>query len=401
MCDEEKDSEAAKDAAEALVIMNSPQSTVVGKESPGIGQQGLEFVAVTKDKQTPVQRKRAKWAQKERREELNRERYEAEKQRQQKVLARQQNNAKINRQRQEAMRRLRRQKYKEQIRKRESDESKKAELERERTQRAEQAAARRRLERRKDMPRRLLAVLHRQSAGHELKIKSLMRGEPLFSLENPATEELIVQFCVEHLHRLQPKKWLNQEIIDWYICIIISESASPCLFLGAEFHRQLQTHGPKFVVDFHRPVTLRGVCEGKQFCALEGTGLILAPANPNRNHWVLIAIFPELRKVCCYDSLSPGPTGSSECRSIVDGLMEWVALHEKRRSGTMKGWISEMVQGLPRQQNTWDCGVHVCDFARMLALGPSEVPLCVDSETANAFRARLLVYALESALVSY
>ena len=245
-------------------------------------------------------------------------------------------------------------------------------------------------------------VLQKQSVPHDMKVESLVRGDPLFVVENDATAELVVQFTVDHLSRLQPGRWLNQEIIDWYFCVLTS-GTTMYLSMGAEFHRQLlmKHQGPKFVVDFHRPATMRGVQGGEWFCALEGRRVILAPANPDGNHWVLIAIFPQQRRICCYDSMSPGPEGSPACRKIVKKMLAWVALHEERRSGTMDGWTGEMVQGLPRQQNTWDCGIHVCDFARMLTLDPPGEVVCKDEEAASRFRARLLVYALETALISY
>ena len=381
--------------------MQSPTSRVREKEQPEPEHEGVELLSVTVDKRNEAEQKAEKWAQKERRESLNRARHEAAKQRQ-RIRGKQVSQA-VDPDRQEAIRKFRRLKYKEQMKKREADDNERAKLLQERAQKAEQAAVRRRLERRRTLPSRLLSLSHREAGEHELKIESLLRGEPLFSLENAATKEPMVQFSVDHLARLQPGRWLNQEIIDWYICVVTSRDTAACLFLGAEFLRQLmmKNQGPAFVVDFHRPVALRGVVGGERYCALEGARLILAPANPNANHWVLIAIFPDQRKISCCDSLSPGPKGSVECRKIARGVMEWVALHEKRRMGTMEGWVTEMVQSLPRQRNTWDCGVHVCDFARMLTVGPHEGASCNDEKATNAFRARLLVYALETALIAF
>ena len=56
--------------------------------------------------------------------------------------------------------------------------------------------------------------------------------------------------------------------------------------------------------------------------------------------------------------------------------MEWIALQEKRRFGSIDGWSYEFVQGLPRQQNMSDCGVRVCDYARMIVAGNPAEPLC-------------------------
>ena len=334
---------------------------------------------------------------------MNRERHKAWKEKKETTAQKRRNATPLDQDRQEAMNKHRRMKYREQLKKKEAQAATRAKLEAERAEKAERAAVRRRLERRHNLPDRLLSVLERQRASHDLKVQSLVRGDPLFVVESDTTGELVVQFSLDHLPRLQPGRWFNQEIIDWYICVFASKRPW-CLSLGAESHRQLLIphQGPEFVADFHRPPSLRGVGEGEGFCALEGTRVILAPANPDGNHWVLVAIFPGQRRVCCYDSLSPGPKGSVACQTIVKGIMKWVALQEERRSGTMDGWRHEMVQGLPRQKNTWDCGVHVCDFARQLTMDPpGEHLLCTDEPATNTFRARLLVYALETALISY
>ena len=390
------------------MTLNSPASELRERKQTRTSGSPLaldvQFVSVNADTRSEVKRKKDKWARKERQETANQSRYEVDKDRVQRTIQkRAQASTLRDRQRQEAMRRLRRLKYKERVKKREADETEKAKLEAERIQKAERATKKRRLERRKTLASRLATVLQRESVSHEMKIESLVRGDPLFAMENSATGELVVQFSIDNLQRLQPGRWFNQEIVDWYLCVLTSDSKTS-MSLGAEFHRQLlaKHQGPEFVADFHRPMALRGVREGERFCALEGMRVIFAPANPNGNHWVLMAIFPDQRKICCFDSLSPGPKGSSACQRIMKGIWGWVALHEKRRSGTMNGWSREMVQGLPRQTNTWNCGVHTCDFARMLSLDqPAGEPICTDEDSANMFRARLLVYALETALISY
>ena len=392
---------AAEDAAEALLTMNSPASGVRKEVTPSVPE-GVQIVSLTVDERNETERKEEKWALKDRREEANRNRHQREKIQAQRTLEKRASRTTREEQKLKAMNRLRRLKYKERMEKREADENERAKVHKDKARKAEQAAVKRRADRRKNMVARLSSVLEQQSAAHDLKIESLVRGDPLFTVENKATDEMIVQFSLDHLPRLQPRRWLNQEIVDWYLCMLTSGNEE-CLTLGAEFHRQLlmKNQGPEFVVDFHRPAALRGVQDGERFCALEGLRVILAPANPDGNHWVLIAIFPEQRKVSCYDSLSPGPKGTAACRKIVKGILSWVALHEMRRSGSIDGWTHEMVQGLPRQKNTWDCGIHVCDFARMLTREPPGTPLCTDEVAANTFRARLLVYALETALISY
>ena len=394
--------EEEKDAAETLVILNSPASEFGGRVPAHSPQKGVQLVSVGKDTRDDATRKAEAWARMERQETLNRARYDREKIRAQLLKEKQASSRMKDRERQEAVRRLKRMKYRERIKKREADQVQKAKLELERAQKSQQAAARRRVERRKTLVSRLSTVLDAQSVSHDKKIESLTRGDPLFTVENSAIEEIYVQFTLDHLTRLQPGRWLNQEIIDWYLSVLTSDSRT-CVSLGAEFHRQLlmKHQGPRFVIDFHRPVALRGVEEGERFCALEGPRVILVPANPDGNHWVLIAIFTQKRTVCCYDSLSPGPKGTLACRRIIKRIMSWIALHEKRRSGTMDGWTHEMVQGLPRQENTWDCGVHTCDFARMVSFDPPKDPVCTSDERTNQFRARLLVYALETALISY
>ena len=269
-----KATKAAKDAAEVLVAMNSPGSGLREPQPSSKPPEGeVEIVATAVGGRSGAERRDDDaWALKERREADNRINHENAKKRAERTQERQRSRGHISSQRQEALLRMRRLKYKEQIAKREANEKEKTKLREERALKAHQAAERRRVERRRSLLGRFSGIAREQSASHDLKVASLLRGDPLFSIENTSTQEVIVQFSLDYLPRLQVGRWFNQEIIDWYMCIVTSQYRSDCLYLGAEFHRQLLTRhkGPYYVADFHRPPSLRGVREGQGYCALEG-----------------------------------------------------------------------------------------------------------------------------------
>ena len=307
----------------------------------------------------------------------------------------------------EAVNKRRRERYRRLVEKRENDATEKRKLLLERESKAAKATRQRADTRRNELPRALAALAKTKRLTHSMKVESLARGDPLVVAENPRTREQSVQITLDHLPRLQSGKWLNQTLIDWYLFFVTSDKPD-CLPLGTDFSRRLMADpnlgaGPMSVIDHHRPTDMRGVLRGDDFCALENPRVIVAPVNVEGNHWALVAIFPKDRNIRFYDSLASGPVGSSSSRAIMRQFFEWVMLHEQRRGGTMYGWEPVYVQGLPRQTNSWDCGVHVCDYVQMLAsTGTDESKLlCTDEKEADKFRAKMLVYVLETTLLSY
>lgn len=408
-------------AAEALTMMNSSEEgdastrgkagSVAGdvprkrrEEKATENDSDIEIMPVAEYVASEEEAKRRALAVEARRIEKNRAADEKRQERERRAalrLAR----PKVEKSKLDATNKARREKYRQLVRRREADEVEKQKLAFERAEKAAKSARDRVASRRRDIPRELSAIARTKRTSHSMKIDSLARGNPLLVVENPRTKDICVQLTLDHLPRLGHGQWLNQTIIDWYLCFVSYQQPN-CTVLGTDFYRLMSDKtkgdGPKFVIDHHRPLNMRGVLRGEDFCALERTRVIIVPVNVNGDHWVLVAIFPAERQVRYYDSLTPGPAGTSSSRKVVRRFMRWVELHEERRNGTMRDWEPVYVQGLSRQTNSWDCGVYVCDYAETIASGQDETKLfCTSEEQADRYRARLLIYILEASLLSY
>ena len=81
-------------------------------------------------------------------------------------------------------------------------------------------------------------------------------------------------------------------------------------------------------------------------------------------HWILGVIVPLQRTVYLLDSLSMGKP--REARLLAAYMRrEMEARHEDGRSWKIEIWN----RPLPQQNNGFDCGVYVCEFARRIAAG--------------------------------
>lgn len=409
------DDSAVTAAAQALTMMSSsdegdkptpavgspqkePEDDDKGKETAVLGD--IQVVSVSKEVRSNEELAQEAQVLEERRTKRNRERDEKEKERRIRALRR----PKMDKNKVEAINKARREKYREQIRRREADEAEKEKLGFDRERKAAKSARDRADTRRRELPMELNALIRRKKIVHSLKRASLVRGDPLVVLENPRTREISVQVSVDHLPRLMAGQWLNQTIIDWFVCLATSDKPQ-FLPMGTDFYRLMSDSkkgGPRSVIDHHRRMEKRGVPNGDDFCALESATVVLAPVNVDENHWVLVVVNTKERSIQYYDSLGPGPTGTSSARRIIRNFWDWVELQERRRNGTMDNWEPVYVQGLPRRTNTYDCGVHVCDFVQMIVSGGDISTLtCTDEKGANEFRAGLLIHMLEAALLSY
>ena len=153
----EPTSTPAEDAAETLASLQKTSSRAPDRDaSDSPEDKDVHVVSTGIDTRSEAERGTEEWALKERREALNRARYEKGKARAQRVLERRATATSLRqRNKDEAVRKMKRLKYKERMKRREADAAEKAKVEAEKARKAEQASTRRRLERRKNLVSRV------------------------------------------------------------------------------------------------------------------------------------------------------------------------------------------------------------------------------------------------------
>ena len=92
--------------------------------------------------------------------------------------------------------------------------------------------------------------------------------------------------------------------------------------------------------------------------------VILIPVIVNKSHWVLVSVFPSKKTIIFYDSMYG-------CGFEV--LMKILQIFEKRfqkETGHLPigdEWSLKDERSIPRQSNSFDCGVLVCQMAERLS----------------------------------
>lgn len=92
----------------------------------------------------------------------------------------------------------------------------------------------------------------------------------------------------------------------------------------------------------------------KKFDALEKEKLIF-PINISNSHWTLAVVYMQRKRIVYYDSMS----GSG--KTYLQGLLRWVvdeAMAKKNITVDPTEWTTERANGIPQQQNGFDCGVR-------------------------------------------
>ena len=269
---------------------------------------------------------------------------------------------------------------------------------------AERSRMRRVLERRSSLAAKLLLGMEEKPCAlREKKIESLANGSPLFCTYNPATNSADSQMKVSDLGCLLPGKWITDNVIDWFVAAIVSVYRDECFLYATHFSNVILLSkktgtsslrsgggGSRGAVGFMAKPALE----------MAGRKLLLFPTNVNGNHWILGAIVVGRKEVIVLDSLYVSG-GTKSSRKLGDALLRWVYEHERQASRSTKEWKVVHATDIPRQSNSDDCGVHVCDNARVLVsgLGPTPVThMCTSEESTTRFRYRLLVYSLETAI---
>ncbi len=180
------------------------------------------------------------------------------------------------------------------------------------------------------------------------------------------SEELRVSGCCDlvrvlrksSLERLQNQTaWLDAEIIQAYVDILnkneqIRNTEHPCWVFDSYFLTHLIKDTGidlSMVKRFHKKVT---VTNGNIF----GLEMLLIVVHRDSNHWALLVIFFEEKKVRYYDSMN------KDGRRYFDPIMAFLGAESDRQDlkFSKDSWLFENFKEAPQQSNSWDCGVFVC-----------------------------------------
>ena len=102
-------------------------------------------------------------------------------------------------------------------------------------------------------------------------------------------------------------------------------------------------------------------------------------------HWSMVAVYVRKKQLKYYDSLS---SGAESCLQI---LMEYLKLeHQMKKNSPLDAtnWSQVIERALPRQLNSYDCGVFCCKYGDFIA---TKSPLHFQQSDIPYFR-KLMIY---------
>ncbi|KAJ1518965.1 hypothetical protein ONE63_011419 [Megalurothrips usitatus] len=94
--------------------------------------------------------------------------------------------------------------------------------------------------------------------------------------------------------------------------------------------------------------------------------LIIIPVH-RPGHWSLVIVSVPEKTITCFNSLGPS-TVDQTCADIIMKYLTYEAKARGRSLNTQE-WKTEMAKNVTMQNNSIDCGVFVCYYARMVSEG--------------------------------
>jgi sentrin-specific protease 1 len=93
----------------------------------------------------------------------------------------------------------------------------------------------------------------------------------------------------------------------------------------------------------------------------------MAPIHQNSSHWWLLVYIHASRTFYCLDSQQDALMHREKIRLLSQFLREE---HQRRYNETVPGKFEiKQVEGIPKQNNGYDCGVFVCQYAEHISRG--------------------------------
>lgn len=174
------------------------------------------------------------------------------------------------------------------------------------------------------------------------------------------TETLVNNFddaiSVADLKTLSNSEWLNNNIINFYMSLIVKRSEREQLpkvyFMNTFFYPKLKKDGYNSIKRWTKMVDIFVY------------DLVIVPIFLSA-HWSLAIINFQDKSIRLYDSMSL--TSNKKCLDLLKEYLNKESLDKKQKPYDASDWKLESVKNIPQQQNLNDCGVFVCTFAEYLA----------------------------------
>ncbi|NWW42236.1 SENP2 protease, partial [Pedionomus torquatus] len=157
----------------------------------------------------------------------------------------------------------------------------------------------------------------------------------------------------EDIHTLRNQSWLNDQIVNFYMCLVMERSKKegyPAVHaFSTFFYPKLSSGGYRAVARWTKHVDIFKY------------DIILVPVH-QKMHWTLVVMDFRENTVKHFDSM--GQKGDKICRTLLKYLQEESCDKRNMRMDLSEWTIHSMgAPEIPQQQNGNDCGVFICKYA--------------------------------------
>lgn len=190
-------------------------------------------------------------------------------------------------------------------------------------------------------------------------------------LSGPATEEIIQdKYNTEMTRRklvcLKPNTWLNDEVINFYMNMLIERDNSLCeKFPGRRKSHFFNSFFVERLLKTDKKYNYNNVKRwSKKFDIFE-LDKVFFPINIDNMHWTLAVVYPQLKEIHYFDSMR------GKGQFYMEGLRNWImdeAAIKKNLTLDPSEWILiSRTHEIPQQGNGFDCGVFTIVSADFLS----------------------------------
>lgn len=163
-----------------------------------------------------------------------------------------------------------------------------------------------------------------------------------------------VSITVGDFGRLLPGQWLNDEIINSYLQLLVTKAKQKGLKVACirtTLHEKLLNEGVDSVKRWGRDMKYHK-CD-----------IVIVPINVSNIHWILVVVDIKQEQMRFYDSFHT--PGRLYCQRIKEFFEQYFLLYAGNDNIDVTRWSMQDVQSFKAQPNRFDCGVYVCIFAEL------------------------------------
>jgi len=189
--------------------------------------------------------------------------------------------------------------------------------------------------------------------------------------------EYKIEICGKDIDTLKRLNWLNDEVINFYLQMIVSRGAR-------EDNKYPKVYA--YNTFFYSTYKDNGYSRVRRWTKKEDIfsyDILLIPVHLGM-HWCLATIDVKNKSINYYDSMNGN---NQTCLDLLQRYLQEEHQDKKKAPMDLSGWKQEIKKDIPQQMNGSDCGMFTCKFAEYLS---RRAKLTLSQQDMPYFRKRMV-----------